>query len=729
MLHDLPSYRARCQSALSLDDLTMVLAVRLHGDNPWVAERLAAMAAHYTRLPKTVVVDFGSAAPYRERLAAVCAAHGFCHVYVDDSDTFSLARARNVGASASTTRLVFFNDVDCFSGADFFERLLEHANRLEMGAYLEQVINLPVYHFGEAETQRIWRLPEHERGEGVAREMTRKVYRPFDVPGASYVDPSSNFFVIRRDFFELTGGYNENFRGHGSEDFEFFLRLSHFTNQFPLPSASRRNLYSPVEPTFFGHKRYRGFRRYMELMAYQAECAGLRIAHLDHPRGAGTWYRHGDIGRQRLEAEIQGFLQQPSRLIDRDWMPRAKDLLVLLKHERQYQYFLSLRLKGYRLHLMQVGDPESEARGTRLIEDGAVDGVAVFNPYMGSHKALAPWVELTRRRGIPLTVVDRGMLPESWFFAADMPYADPEYGQLDLGALEFTEAELALAAEYASRLRLGLATLEANGDFEATRRRRAASGSETRTVLIPLQLDDDVAVTRFNAGYEPYPKFVADIESVARQYRDVRFLVKPHPLSKRSFEVDAANITTCDREDNIHALIELSDAVICYNSGAGFLALVHEKPLVTVGNAFYNLPGTGRRAANLAEAVRIAGELAEPSPERMLRFLAWHIFHKYAFFKATSQLSEHPNRQAHHYRDLTPYALPQGALTALRVAADYPSDGRSYAAGKVSLFAGPLTKTVLLWNGEPPLVRKLRKLMRDPQRFARDTKLGRKLLG
>ena len=60
MLHDLPSYRARCEAFIGIEDITTVLAVRLHEGNPWVAERLSAMGEHYRVLSPTLVVDFGS---------------------------------------------------------------------------------------------------------------------------------------------------------------------------------------------------------------------------------------------------------------------------------------------------------------------------------------------------------------------------------------------------------------------------------------------------------------------------------------------------------------------------------------------------------------------------------------------------------------------------------------------------------------------------------------------
>jgi hypothetical protein len=377
---------------------------------------------------------------------------------------------------------------------------------------------------------------------------------------------------------------------------------------------------------------------------------------------------------------------------------------------------------------MLLGDSESERRAHSLIDERKLDRVFVFNPYMGSHKGLAPWLDSARGAGIPLTVVDRGMLPESWFFAADMPYADPDYEGLDLDAVPLMEDELRVADEYALQLRRGGATLEPNGDFEATSRRRRADSEAERTILVPLQVPDDVAITRFNAGFEPYASFVSSLDDVARSHPGTRFLVKTHPLLKHPFESKAGNVVVCGRSDNIHALIELSDAVICYNSGVGFLALLHGKPLVTVGNAFYNIAGTGQRASTFAEAVGMVGAVSPPSAPLMRRYLAWHLFHKYAFFQATSELEEKRQRRAHHYHDLAVYQLPGGTLSALLASRDHPFNPRSYAAGKLAILADPLGSAVSTLEERSAFVRKLKKLARDPKAFARDSKVGRRLL-
>ena len=735
MLQQLPSFKSLCgTSSITVDDVTVLFAVRLHEGNPWVLERLARLREYYSPLPPVLVVDFGSSSEHSDKLHGVCERDGFAYEYVDDTGTFCLAKARNIAAAKAQTPFLFFCDADCFGERSLFQRLVDHANDVDFGRTLEQIVNLPVYHFDEEISQRIWNAGTHKKmSKRLRAALARHVYD--DIEKYSYADPSSNFFLISKSFFNLLGGYNETFRGHGSEDFEFFVRVAHLTHQFPHPEKFESTEYSPVRDDFYGPKAYLGVRRFCELMAFQAETAGLRICHLYHPRGNDAWYQEYDKGKSRYHKQVSPILKEPAKLLEYDWMPRDKTALVLLKHRKQYEFFLPLRVAGYRLRTMLAGDKKSEAAARKAIESGTLDAVAVFNPYMNSHRHLQPFIEQAKEQKLPLIVIDRGMLPESWFFAEDMPYADSEFLRIQPESLTFTDTELQVAVDYIARLRTGAATLESNGAFKSTLRRREPSSEPADgTVFVPLQLQDDVAVTKFDEGYTKYKDFVAELNDVVGACPDVRFLIKPHPLSKLPLNISHANAVICDSRDNVHALIELADAVVCYNSGVGFLAMCHDKPVVTIGNAFYNIPKTGHRVDSFGEALRVirAGNVPAPQADVMRKYVAWLIFRKYAFCSAESVIRELAERRVHDYQHLAFYQLPWKRWSYLRASSGRPVGERSYAAGKVGI---NITSThdekpkKFVPNGplqarptDSPAQRKLRKLMRDPKLFFRDAK-------
>lgn len=731
MLHDLEAYRAPLERDFGIHDLTMIIAVRAHEANPWVLERLEWHATWYVPRPHILIVDFGSEGEYRDRIAAICKEHDLDLFQVADYETYSPARARNLGFAATRTPLVYFNDVDCFGPADHFVQLLRAANALGFGAYPDQMLNLPVVHLSEQATEDLLRFEASARGRALHRLALDALV---DDHGrtADFVAPYSNIFLCRREMFELTGGYDESFRGHGSEDFEFLLRWVQYAGGLPLPDEPGKDCFGPMKKDFFGPKPYRGFRRLFEALSYSAEVEGLRTVHLHHDKptkdGKG-WYDRNDWRRSRFNDAVDAYLEKPSGLLQRDWLPRSKRCLVLMKHEDHAAFFPPLRWAGYELETLPLDEPAELTRTVDRIEAGEFDAVALFNPYMQSHAELRPYFELAKRAGAEPIVIERGALPESWYYAPAVSYADTEFTELNVDALSFDDDELEAARVYRSELAEGRAALEHQQDPEVTRARlHVYTKWAPRRVLVPLQLDEDMAVTRFTDGHISYPDYKAELERMA-EHEDVLFFLKPHPLDKGALRIDAPNVIRCTEGENIHALIDAVDAVVCYNSGVGVLAMLQGKRVVTFGNAYYNRPGFGREVSTLADAIEAAfDDSVGASDEQLDALTAWLLFRKYSFFKARDVIREFETRKSHGYRDQRFYRLsiPGGVdVRWCRASAARPMGTRGYAAARLGLNVG---RDVKLDSPAPPTrpfrtrtARKVRKLVRDPHAFFADS--------
>ncbi|HEU5076764.1 MAG TPA: hypothetical protein VFU02_21390, partial [Polyangiaceae bacterium] len=418
-----------------------------------------------------------------------------------------------------------------------------------------------------------------------------------------------------------------------------------------------------------------------------------------------------------------------------DWMPRQKTALVLLGHRWQYEFFLPLRLAGYRLQFLVPNDIDGYQAALDAIDKKTIDAVAMFNPYMKSHAALRPFFELARRDGLKTIVVERGALPESWYYADDVSYNDPEWSWDSIERAGLSAVELDIAAEYANRLKSGSFTLEAMGAMTETLSRYAVYARlHPQICFVPLQLDDDMAVTQYTEGYQSYADFAASLAEQIAKHPDVLFLIKQHPLSKVPLALSGHNVLQCTSDDNVHGLLETAGAVICYNSGVGMLALIHGKRLVTVGNAFYNLPGLGQRARDVEQALELAFRGKEPvSSAEMTKFVAWLLFRKYSFFKAESVIKEFAVRKSHNYKNLRFYRFNYGStrISHLRASVSAPFDFSSFASGVLGVQIRPVAskpakpKSATLPAAAAPVPgtfeRKFRKLVRDPARFLVDS--------
>ncbi len=359
---------------------------------------------------------------WQKQLADICQQSGFDYHYVNDHQTFSAACARNLGAARVKTDLIFFMDIDCFGETDFFSRIVVSANAINLGGCFDQIVNVPLYHLTESATAQFRNEAESERGASMSRLLANAVLSP-PQQIVDYIDPCSNMFLCHRSFFELTGGFNETFRGHGSEDFEFLLRFAVLSQQFPLPQDVGQDHYGPLTRGFYRPRPYRGFRRLFEVMAYQGEIAGLRLAHLDHPRPRSTpWHRQNDRGRKRFEVQTRGYLKDPHSLLACDWLPRAHGVFSAEggmgnSVTETIGALLPLRLAGYKI------DTSSKVANEATIRE--------------------------RRSGSAQATIQRGILPDSWSYSSVIAN---RIDSTSLRAMSLTEAQLEVAREYLAAL-------------------------------------------------------------------------------------------------------------------------------------------------------------------------------------------------------------------------------------------------------------------------------------
>lgn len=640
----------------TVDDITLCIALRVTNVTDWILPRLELIFRRYEPKPNFLIVDFGSEKKYSSKAEDLCIRNNAIYKYVNDNGQFSPAKARNIAYIESLTELLVFSDIDCLFDYDFFEILFKKANKHKLQINKRRYFSMPVVHLGEVISKKIEYDLKKNPKNSLSIEYDVHNYE-FRSKNLEFIAPYSNIFMIHRDFFDLSGGYSEEFRGHGSEDFEFLVRLAILSGQSPIPEDLTKDVYGPLTKSFFekNNQKYIGFRKLLESAAMISEIEGLRTYHLWHqkPANKGYWTVKNDWKRTRLKAMLVAYQEMQSKVLDVDSLPRVANALCLFRDENHWGYFTPYRVLGYKLVLKNHNSDFAELKNQ--IISGYYSLILIFNPYMKSHKCFQEILKLARDQSIEVVVIERGGLPNSIYYANEVVYGDEEYKRnLEDVKINVTNEEVNFINEFIRKLRTGEESLEASESYEKTESRYFRK--QGRNILIPLQLPDDMAVNYFVGDHMSYAEYLHHLRENIVSFPEITFYVKPHPLTKEELLLNFigcySNVIVVSREANIHALIDICDATLTYNSGVGLLSVIHQKPTYCLGNTYYSLHGKFAKSVMSIEGAinRIKNDEAiKYNQQDLVKFLSWLIFHKYSYFGAISKINDLGDRYSHSY--------------------------------------------------------------------------------
>ena len=159
--------------------------------------------------------------------------------------------------------------------------------------------------------------------------------------------------------------------------------------------------------------------------------------------------------------------------------------------------------------------------------------------------------------------------------------------------------------------------------------RKARNGQEQaeqvvlpeRYIFVPFQVDSDTQVVEYSPwikNMEHLYQVIAAIKSRAGEELP-RVLIKEHPSSKndyRHLHQRNPDISFCNGV-NTQELIEKAELIVTINSSVGFESLLLNKPVITLGEAFYNIDGLVQHAND--ESALLQKCLAPFAPDERLR--------------------------------------------------------------------------------------------------------------
>lgn len=150
-------------------------------------------------------------------------------------------------------------------------------------------------------------------------------------------------------------------------------------------------------------------------------------------------------------------------------------------------------------------------------------------------------------------------------------------------------------------------------------------------IFLPLQIPHDQSIRYFSDVSEG--DAVRALANWASE-RGIAVVIKPHPASRKlmsEFEKFSDGVNTFWSEGHVHDLISYATGVYTINSGVGFEALFHLKPVVTFGRAEYDCVSFHATSGNLDAAWDYCLQADSDALEmRYRRFVDWFLG-EYAF--------------------------------------------------------------------------------------------------
>lgn len=154
---------------------------------------------------------------------------------------------------------------------------------------------------------------------------------------------------------------------------------------------------------------------------------------------------------------------------------------------------------------------------------------------------------------------------------------------------------------------------------------------DTPFLFCPLQVPDDSQITLFSGWCGGMEGFFAALTQAVQNLPDGWHLrLKEHPSAKTSLRpllapLLATGRAVLDNDTDSFAQVAASRGVVTLNSSMGLQAFFHDKPVVTLGRAFWALPGLVTPATS---AESLAAILAQPQAlgfDQILRdaFMSW----------------------------------------------------------------------------------------------------------
>lgn len=601
--------------------LTSIIPMRLSAQREDAVERLDFIRLD-TEIPSEVgflVVDDGSLPEYAAQIQKRCAELSIGYIRIESSlREFSVGRCRNYGAMYAESTYVFMQDVDLMPYPGFYRALMDEVEIQGLDQDAKKFLMVP-YVFLTQEGTRAFQESDP------AKRAKRFLHLAWLNEGSiiERVSSGTSANLYHRHWYLSRGGNSRDFEGWGYEDLECNTRMIRHLNLFPTPKdwqLQKYNFSSVLEYATWKAP----YRLFGDMLLYK----GIALFHAWHPVAKdGTYMERSEYNRRLFERKMKEFVEsraEPDALPD---LSRGRTLLL-----RRNAFTFARDVQPL---LGTVVDPDDQLlNGERdlvsFVTEHRIDRVVFHNPYVDD-QMLRLYKE-ARAAAIPYVVCERGALPNSCFFDPTGFLVDGEMYASSKWDQPITHSERARTISYIRSLQNNDDALEAQPPRRGADWARRKLGLRTgeKVLFVPFQRPGDTVTRFFKSELGEYGEFVGLVRGVSTALPPPwRLVVKRHPLEDVDFDLDER----CIYANDIHIkdLLDISSAVLTFNSGVGVLAMAWNLPTMLAGKAFYQHESLNAAVSSQQSVIDFLRTPRAPQQDSVLRFYNHLLTKVYSF--------------------------------------------------------------------------------------------------
>lgn len=335
------------------------------------------------------------------------------HIYLKDTEqkAFSQGRCRNLGASYAHSNVLLFLDVDCYISLNNFEKILKLIQIKNISQNINALIVLPVVYLSKEANEKLKQYDDKFWDILIQEDLftAKNTWVKFFAPS------STSSIVINKYQFLRLGGNDENFIGHGYEDFDLFARILKACVSFEKMPTNLS--YDARNWNFFNFK---GFRSWFSLLGYEACFYGIYMYHFYHIEPNQNAYM------QNKDKNHQLFYKHLKNIKKHDLKPlqvfKAKGEKVLMLFKDQNYDFKDISVYVGEIIYKNISDffIDKELQYELLLD------------FLQQEKITKIFLDASIKEEIDgidycdIFYFQKGILPHSWFFAKNL---DLDYKQ------------------------------------------------------------------------------------------------------------------------------------------------------------------------------------------------------------------------------------------------------------------------------------------------------------